>query len=88
MVWFIGEEGEVFVVVGLDLCGGPHLSNETYSPKKEDLGLQLCLSVLSLQLLISFFTVFNLCILLSCYQKIGKFNIGGGRMVLSIAIRT
>ena len=36
VVWIIGEEGEAFVAVGLDLCGGPHLSNETYSYNKEE----------------------------------------------------
>ena len=38
VMWFIGEEGETFVAAGLDLCGGSHLFNETYSPKKEELG--------------------------------------------------
>ena len=36
MVRFIGEEGETFVVV--EHCVGSHLSNETYSHKRGELG--------------------------------------------------
>ena len=38
MVRFIGDEGEDFVALRPTCCGGSHLSNETYSPKKEKLG--------------------------------------------------
>ena len=37
--------------VEIDLCGASHLSNETYSPKKEELGntsLSPCASVISI----------------------------------------